>query len=70
MVEVKSNLFALMEMGDRKIDKIKKKVIMIVGNIRSGKSCLYNWILGNQMVGEDSGKGVKYINVKNNKLSA
>jgi len=47
MVEVKSNLFALMEMGDRKIDKIKKKVIMIVGNIRSGKSCLYNWILGN-----------------------
>jgi polynucleotide 5'-kinase involved in rRNA processing len=51
MPEDPSNLFKLMEIGDRRINGINKKVIMIVGNVRSGKSCLYNWIVGNEMIG-------------------
>jgi hypothetical protein len=42
----------VLERGDRKIDFIKKKAIMMVGLTRVGKSCTFNWILNKPMQGE------------------
>jgi hypothetical protein len=50
--ESKLNLYTVLERGDRKIDQIHDKVIMMAGMTRAGKSCSYNWILGRDMVGE------------------
>jgi hypothetical protein len=62
MADSKLNLFTMMELGDRKIDKIQKKVILLAGNVKAGKSCVFNWAVGNQMVGAETTKGVKYVN--------
>lgn len=40
-----------MDEGDRTINKIGDKCIMMVGLTRSGKSTSYNWVLGKQMKG-------------------
>jgi hypothetical protein len=45
-------MFTVLERGDRKIDRIREKVIMMVGLTRVGKSCTFNWVLKRQMVGE------------------
>jgi predicted GTPase len=51
MEEVNINLFTVLERGDRKVDKIKKQAILMVGLTRAGKSCTFNWILGRDMIG-------------------
>ena len=42
--EDNSNLFTVLERGDRRIVQIKKKCIILVGMTRAGKSTTYNWI--------------------------
>lgn len=42
--EDNSNLFTVLERGDRRIMQIKKKCIILVGMTRAGKSTTYNWI--------------------------
>jgi hypothetical protein len=60
----------MMELGYRKIDRIKRKVILLAGNVKAGKSCVFNWAAGNQMVGEETNKGVKYVNAQMEDRSA
>jgi GTP-binding protein EngB required for normal cell division len=50
-----------LERGDRKIQKIKKRIIALVGLTRAGKSCTYNWILDRSMVGKGNNIQANYI---------
>lgn len=47
----KDNMFTVLEQGDRVIENAKKKAVVLVGKTRAGKSCLFNWIKNNLMVG-------------------
>jgi predicted GTPase len=40
---------------------IKNKVIVLVGLARVGKSAVYNWILGKEMVGEENLIQTNYV---------
>lgn len=42
--EDNSNLFTVLERGDRRIVQIKKNCIILVGMTRAGKSTTFNWI--------------------------
>jgi GTP-binding protein EngB required for normal cell division len=50
--ETKENMFTVLERGDRKIDLLKEKLIMLVGLSRVGKSCTFNWMMKHPMIGE------------------
>jgi GTP-binding protein EngB required for normal cell division len=47
-----TNLWTVLERGDRRIDTLKDKVVMMVGRTRAGKSCTFNWMLNRDMIGE------------------
>lgn len=49
--EDESNLYRVLERGDRSIEKAFKKAVMLVGLTRAGKSTTFNWLLGKQMIG-------------------
>ena len=42
--EDNTNLFTVLERGDRRILQIKKNCIILVGMTRAGKSTTFNWI--------------------------
>ncbi len=46
------NLWSILEIGDRSVEKLKKKMCMIVGLTKNGKSCLFNHLLGRPMIGQ------------------
>jgi 50S ribosomal subunit-associated GTPase HflX len=54
-------MLTVLERGDRKISKIKKKIIALVGLTRAGKSCTYNWILGRNMIGKGNKIQANYV---------
>jgi 50S ribosomal subunit-associated GTPase HflX len=62
--EDNTNLFEVLERGDRKISEVLERGIIMVGLTRAGKSTTFNWTLGKPMigVGEDE-DDCHYINV-------
>lgn len=49
--EDNSNLYRVLERGDRRIEAAHTTAIMLVGLTRAGKSTTFNWILGRSMIG-------------------
>lgn len=49
-----SNLWNVLWRGDQRIATIKKRVILLVGATRAGKSTVFNWKLGRQMIGKEN----------------
>lgn len=58
--ETSGSMFTTLEQGDRLIKKAKKKAVVLVGKTRGGKSCTFNWIKGNPMIGVSDGSTTYY----------
>lgn len=50
-IDKSNSMFHILERGDRKIAKVNKKAIMLIGLSRAGKSTLYNLLLNKQLKG-------------------
>ncbi len=62
--EDNTNLFEVLERGDRGISVVEMKAIIMVGLTRAGKSTTFNWTLGKPMIGAGEDEDdCHYINV-------
>jgi ribosome biogenesis GTPase A len=58
-----SNLYEVLERGDRGIDQSTETAILLVGLTRAGKSTTFNWILGKHIIGVGDEVEAHYENV-------
>lgn len=63
--EDNSNLYRVLERGDRCIDRAHPTAVMLVGLTRAGKSTTFNWILGKHLIGVGDELTAHYENVIN-----
>jgi 50S ribosomal subunit-associated GTPase HflX len=49
--EVTSDLFSVLNRGNKKIKAVKENCVALVGLTRQGKSTSFNWILHKPMIG-------------------
>jgi hypothetical protein len=61
--EDNSNLYRVLERGDRHIDRAHPTAILLVGLTRAGKSTTFNWVLGKPLIGVGDEVEVHYENV-------
>lgn len=63
--EDNSNLYRVLERGDRHIDTSHPTAILLVGLTRAGKSTTFNWMLGKPLIGVGDEVEAHYENVVN-----
>jgi hypothetical protein len=61
--EDNSNLYRVLERGDRHIDRAHDTAILLVGLTRAGKSTTFNWTLGKPLIGVGDEVEAHYENV-------
>lgn len=63
--EDNSNLYRVLERGDRHIDHSHSTALLLVGLTRAGKSTTFNWILGKGLIGVGDEIEAHYENAVN-----
>jgi predicted GTPase len=63
--EDNTNLYRVLERGDRQVDAAHPKAILLVGLTRAGKSTTFNWTLGKHLIGVGDEVEAHYENVIN-----
>lgn len=68
--EDNTNLFRVLERGDRTVQTAHQTAIMLVGLTRAGKSTTFNWILDRSMIGKGDEVDAHYETIVNDVKTA